>query len=130
MKMSNRRWDSWIPDSDVTPMYRKIPKSTANGIRRSTDPMTMDRPGGGDTDLPDPSNSPVRMGRPGGEGDLDHLTDELGLITTRRVEMEKMERDREPEKGSWKVKKQVWGAGQGPDRLNLEIQKRTGPSLE
>lgn len=89
----------------------------------------MDRPGGGDTDLPDLSHSPVRMDRPGAEGDMDHLTDQLGLITMRRVEMEKMEQDREPEKGSRTVKKQVWETGQGLDRLNLAIQKGPGSSL-
>lgn len=117
-----------MPDNDVTPMYRKMPKSTANGIRRSTAPMTMDRPGGGDTDLPDLSPSPVRIGRPGA-GDTDHLTDQPGRITVRGVEMEKMEQDRKPEKGSWMVKKLVWGRGQGSDRLNLEIQKGPGSSL-
>lgn len=75
MSMSNRRWDSWMPDSDVTPMYRKIPKSTASGIRRSTAPMTMDRPGGGDTHLRDPSGSPREDGRAWWGGD------EPGLIT-------------------------------------------------
>lgn len=43
MRMSNRRWDSWILDSDVIFMYRKILKSTVNGIRRSIVFMTMDR---------------------------------------------------------------------------------------
>lgn len=103
MRMSNRRWDSWIPDSDVTPMYRKIPKSTANGIRRSTAPMTMDRPGGGDTDLPDPSDSPREDGWVWRGGD------QLGLITMnkrRRSTIENQEGLRR--KGSRSVKKQVW----------------------
>lgn len=56
---------------------------------------------------------------------MDHLTDQLGRITMNK----KMEEGREPQKGSWRVKKQVWGAGQGLDRPNLEIQKGPGPSL-
>lgn len=42
--MSVMRSYSWMPVSEVTPMYRKMPKSTARGMRRSTLVITMDIP--------------------------------------------------------------------------------------
>lgn len=53
---------------------------------------------------------------------MDHLTDQLGLIPMN----EKMQQGREPQQASWRVKKQVWGAGQGLDRPDLEMQKGPG----
>lgn len=44
--MSVMRSYSWMPVREVTPMYRKMPKSTARGMRRSTSVITMDIPGG------------------------------------------------------------------------------------
>jgi len=35
-----------MPVREVTPMYRKMPKSTARGMRRSTSVITMDIPDG------------------------------------------------------------------------------------
>lgn len=37
---------SWMPVREVTPMYKKIPKSTARGMRRSMSVITMDIPDG------------------------------------------------------------------------------------
>lgn len=38
------RSKSWMPLRDVTPMYRKMPKSTARGMRERIGSMRMDSP--------------------------------------------------------------------------------------